>query len=563
LASVTLTGCAVGDTPVNGVINNSGVARVEVSLPADSLLLGDSVTAVATGRANDGQAIGLPSIQWSSSDSTIAVVSTAGVVQARNTGSVTLTALAGGRTGSQTLRIALRPIRVQLIAPDSVRLTDDATARVTVETLTGISLGSVAPRVFARDTAIVSLAGAGNGIARILPRVPGSTELLALIGNDTVRRRITVRMAAYRGLLLQVTDRTLLSGDSIPVVIGAVDSTGRTVLAAGTTLSLEPAGGIRLRNGWLIGVSPGSTVLRATHGTLSARDTVIVQAPSPFPLQLVDGNEQSPLPFRIRNSMARVAERWRRVLREPPPTEQVNLPARACRNVVPVVRPIAGLLVLVTLDTLPPNVVARAGPCLRRASGAGLPIVGGVSLNIFMINGFSDDKLDDIIAHEVGHVFGIGVGWDEGAGGALVEGDTLSNDPIFTGVQARRAFALLGDSRNFSGRLVPLQLGVLGHWRSGALGGELMAPVVTLTRQPLSAVTAAALQDLGWTMDLNGYEDYAVPPAVLTQGGHVRADSPVVRVGGATVTDEVMSPLLRLRYDGSLVRLPPSGESRR
>jgi hypothetical protein len=364
-------------------------------------------------------------------------------------------------------------------------------------------------------------------------------------------------------LLLQVTERTLLSGDSIPVVIGAVDSTGRTVVAAGTTLSLEPAGGMRLRNGWLIGVSAGSTVLRATHGTLTARDTVIVQTPSPFPLQLVDGNEQTPLPLRIRNSMTRVAERWRRVLREPPPTEQVNLPARACRNVVPIVRPIAGLLVLVTLDTLPPNVVARAGPCLLRANGAGLPIVGGVSLNIFMINAFSDEKLDDIIAHEVGHVFGIGIGWDEGAGGALVEGDTLSADPIFTGVQARRAFALLGNSRAFSGRLVPLQVGALAHWRTGALGGELMAPTVTLTRQPLSAVTAAALQDLGWTMDLNGYEDYAVPASVLTQRGRAEADGVAARVGGDGMTDELVYPAWRLLRDGRVMRLPARVPTRR
>jgi hypothetical protein len=557
LAGGLLSCGKLGDTEINGVSQTERLARIEISLSSDSVLIGDTLVAVARGVTGSGQPTAVPALLWRSTDSSVAVVGANGVLRARNSGEVTLTASSNGTTAVRTVLVRSRPLRVRVTSPDSISLLDEPLLRVEVSTTGGLPLPEAGPRVLSRDTSIVSVRPTNAGSATLSPKVPGTTELLIVIGADSVRQRVTVRQVSYRSVTLRVMERTLLTGDSVQIQIGAIDSTGREVLPIGTTLAIEPAGAIQLRNGWVVGASTGAAILRVTHGTLSARDTVHVQTPSVFPLQLIDGNEQTPIALRVRNSMERATARWKRVLRAPTESEAVNLPARACRNSVPIVRAIAGLVVVVTLDTLPRNVAARAGPCLVRQS-SGLPLVGSLSLNLFLVPTFTDEKLDDVITHEVGHVLGIGTIWNKGKFAALIDGDSLSVDPVFRGVNAVRSFDLLGQSDAFAARRIPVQIGILGHWRAGPLGGELMGPILTASRQPLSAVTMGVLEDLGWTVDRNGYEDYTLTPSIVARLG-TGGTTAQIRAIGPELEDQLLLPAFVQTRSGQLFRAAASG----
>jgi hypothetical protein len=187
-----------------------------------------------------------------------------------------------------------------------------------------------------------------------------------------------------------------------------------------------------------------------------------------------------------------------------------------------------------------------------------LPLLGTVSLNILSYGTLSDRKLDDLLQHEVGHVLGLGTIWGRGVYAPLINGDSLDPDPIFVGPNALAAFSRLGQSSRFTRRTVPIQPNVRGHWRADAFLGELMAPSLINAAQPTSAVTVAALRDLGWNVELEAYDDFTLPAAVLAPAVTARIEG-LLRTSGAvqSLDNDVLLPELML-IAGRYVRLDPA-----
>ncbi|MCC7055466.1 MAG: hypothetical protein IT355_19485 [Gemmatimonadaceae bacterium] len=552
--------CGPGSTDAPPQPDLTTVARVEVEVPTDSILVGDSLVASLRAVNAMGTVITAPTILWSSSDSSIGSVGARGVLRARNVGIVRLDVLAGGAIGTKVMRVVPRPMRVRLVAPDTAHIVDAVELVSMVETASGQPLPEVAPNFQVTNPSVVTIQPVAVGRARVMLHTPGTAELLAVIGRDTTRRTITVRLSVLRSLQVGIESRVVGLGDSLPLVIAALDTAGRAVSSLGSLVRVEPAGAMLVRNGHLIGAALGRVVVHARYDTLSASDTVTVQGPSEFPLEIVDGDGQNPVPLRVLLSMERVAQRWRRVIRSSPPGEFVSLATGECRNVVPVSQFVSGLRVLVRVDTLPSRIAGLGGPCVMRAGG--LPLLGTLTLNIFTVSQLSDRKLDDLLQHEVGHVLGIGSLWGRGTLAGLVSGDNTSPDPIFVGPAALSAFGRLGRSGFFSGRRVPLEVRVLGHWRGDAFGGELMAPSLTPSAvQPTSAVTVAALRDLGWNVELEAYEEYGLPELVTPQVARGAPGSVASRTAGVAalaLEGDVLYPQIELRRGGVKHRIDGS-----
>jgi Leishmanolysin len=554
VACGALLSCGRGATDATPPLPLTTVTRVDVQLAADTVLVGDSVSAGARAVNREGTVLSLATIVWSTADSSIVSVTPDGVLRARNVGSVRVEAVIGGTVGSRTVRVVTRPIRVRILAPDTAQLSDEISVRADVETTTGVALPAVGARLSVSDTSVATLAVTDVGRARLVPLRPGALDLLAVVGRDTTRRRFVLRFTPLRSLSVTINARVVGVGDSVPVTITAIDSAGRSVPTGGTLLGFEPAGTMLLRNGHLLALTFGRVIVRAQNGVSLASDTLTAQSSSEFPLDLVDGDGQRPLPLKVLLSMERVAQKWRSVIRTAPPGDFVNLRIGECRNAVPVSQFITGVRVLIKLDTLPARLAGLGGPCVVRPNG--LPLVGTISLNIFNYNTLPDRKLDDLIQHEVGHVLGLGTIWNRGTFSSLVNGDSASADPIFVGPNALAAFTRLGRSTQFAGRRVPIQLGALGHWRIDAFGGELMAPALSASAQPTSAVTVAALRDLGWAVEPEAYEEYSLPDAVVSGGAtpRVQSTAPLLMLDG-----DLLPPQLMIQPGGRKVRLDARG----
>ncbi|MFJ1708258.1 leishmanolysin-related zinc metalloendopeptidase [Kitasatospora sp. NPDC088346] len=161
------------------------------------------------------------------------------------------------------------------------------------------------------------------------------------------------------------------------------------------------------------------------------------------------------------------------------------------------------------------NVLGMAGPTdFRDASavaGALLPAKGVMrfdSADLAQME--TDDTLVDVITHEMGHVLGIGTVWTDFD---LLHGAGTSN-PTFTGPGAAAEFGkLLG-----AGEAVPVPVANVGgpgsrdsHWRESVFRNELMSPSIAAAGNPLSRLTAASLEDLGYLVDVDAAEPYDLP----------------------------------------------------
>lgn len=177
-----------------------------------------------------------------------------------------------------------------------------------------------------------------------------------------------------------------------------------------------------------------------------------------------------------------------------------------------------------------PNILGQAGPTRFRrpnaVSGARLPVTGRMRFDSADLAEMeADGSLLDVITHEMGHVLGVGTLWDDFG----LREDFPGPNPVYVGPAAMKEFgALVGEP---PGPVPVANVGGLGsagsHWRESVFDNELMSPNIDGDDNPLSRLTVASLQDLGYTVDLDAAEPYALPNLLaVARSGRVLAAEP-------------------------------------
>ncbi len=162
--------------------------------------------------------------------------------------------------------------------------------------------------------------------------------------------------------------------------------------------------------------------------------------------------------------------------------------------------------------------LAEASPCYVRLSSSGEPITSISGVMVFDRADIDDlvagGHLTETITHEMGHVLGFGTFWKKRpgllSGGGAVNG--CGATPTYAGSGAITEYATLGGSGE-----VPVEGSTRGpgscdsHWRESVFGTELMTPAIDTNSpeaNPLSRLTIAAMQDLGYQVNFNAAETY-------------------------------------------------------
>lgn len=162
----------------------------------------------------------------------------------------------------------------------------------------------------------------------------------------------------------------------------------------------------------------------------------------------------------------------------------------------------------------PSGILGQAGPTRLRPANAGkhafLPARGTMSFDSADLADMENrGTLNDVITHEMGHVLGIGTIWKLKN---LIRNAGKPN-PSFTGVKAKKEYGVLkgtGPAR------VPVENtggpGTRdGHWRETIFRNELMSGFISAPNNPISRMTLASLEDMGYEVDLNAAEPYNLP----------------------------------------------------
>ena len=157
----------------------------------------------------------------------------------------------------------------------------------------------------------------------------------------------------------------------------------------------------------------------------------------------------------------------------------------------------------------------------------------------------------DIVLHEMGHVLGVGTMWDIGR---TLLSDAGSAAPYFTGSLARNAFTAI-NTLTFSCIPVPVEGNQFGvgtrdsHWRESVFGRELMQGFAKVGGMPLSRVTAASMQDLGYLVNLGAADPYTIASQILL------GFPPSGLAAPALFNDQLRSDLIGVDREGRVVKV--------
>ncbi len=156
------------------------------------------------------------------------------------------------------------------------------------------------------------------------------------------------------------------------------------------------------------------------------------------------------------------------------------------------------------------------------ASSASLPTYSRIVINSEEVGRLLN--LDEFVANTIGRALGFGALWEEFG---LVR--TINGVATYTGTNALREMAELSDDLNGVNVLEDGADGALAaeYWSEAVLDAELMTPRVELRRpdvgpgnpgvpdNPISALTIAAMQDLGYQVDYGAADRFSLAPGAV------------------------------------------------
>lgn len=265
------------------------VSGTPVSMDAVVLELTPAEVVLAPGtsttlRAKARNSVGVPvqvGLKWRSSDPEIVTVDDQGNVTALRAGEAEVQAVYGKSTGDAKIRVApessgdsrgvasvtLTPGTASLKAiGDTVRLTASA-LNAAGAPMTGAEVGWASLDEMVATVSAGTVVARGNGTARITATAGGKVDTAVV----TVAQA-PVSVSVMPGAV------SVLPGQSVQLAAVAVDANGVSILGHSFTWASEDEGIATVEAGKVVAVTTGSTVVRATSGSLSGAATVAVQS---------------------------------------------------------------------------------------------------------------------------------------------------------------------------------------------------------------------------------------------------------------------------------------------
>jgi hypothetical protein len=346
------------------------------------------------------------------------------------------------------------------------------------------------------------------------------------------------------------------SGQAIPNVAISFAVTGGGGTVRGGSVLTNASGGATL-GAWQFG-GVGGQALAASYGSTSVTFNATA-APAPATNFSIEvrylGTPPAP---EVQAAFASAASRWSQIVVGDLPDivlsganriDQVDvdtgIPGVGTITCVPTLadQTIDDIVVFADIrpidGTIGSNILGFALPAVGRnnfTTVAGCMVFDEDNLAEILTTG----PLVDLTLHEMGHVIGFGSIWTDK--NLLVGGcPAASPTPYFTGSSGRQAF-IASLVAAFTDSIVPVEGNGTcddgtrdSHWREGVFNSELMTGFLEVTGpNPLSAVTAASVRDLGYVVDDAASDSYSL----------ARADVALQRRGSAI---PLVEPRIRLR----------------
>ena len=266
-----------------------------------------------------------------------------------------------------------------------------------------------------------------------------------------------------------------------------------------------------------------NTVLTVSDGVNSTSKTIVVEAATDFHITL---HFEADLTDSQREAFEWAARRWSQVVvGDVEDVSNFRIKAGTCGNSNDETLDIDDLDIFVGVEKKDGEhgILAWAGPCYIRGD-SNIPFVGLLKIDADDIaNMEQNGTLRSTILHEMGHVLGIGTIWQRD--GLLEWEDGVDNcldadDINYIGNSGSQAWQdFLGQNGHPPVENKGEAGTKCGHWRESVFDNELMTGWMNGNTQPLSSVTAASLEDLGYRIDIYGADEYRLPNNLVAPQG--------------------------------------------
>ena len=265
----------------------SGTATVTVAqspdsvvvLPAEAAIaaLGDTLRLVAEAFDANGRAVAGAAFSWESSDDAVATVDGSGLVTAAGNGTATITASAGGASGTATVTVAQSPDSVVVLPAEAAIAALGDTLRLVAEAFdaNGRAVAGAAFSWESSDDAVATVDGSGL----VTAAGNGTATITATAGEASGEAMVSVMQSAGSVVVSPAAD-TVELGDTVRLAAEAFDENGHRVEGAEFGWSSSDVSVATVdASGLVTGVAEGTATVTAAARDASGVAEITVQNP--------------------------------------------------------------------------------------------------------------------------------------------------------------------------------------------------------------------------------------------------------------------------------------------
>ena len=279
--AVTITATSEGRSGTGALtVTATPVATVTVALGSNPIQEGATTTATATMRNENGVALAGRTVTWASSNTTVATVSSTGVVTALRAGSATITATSETKSGSALLTVngpSVSSITVTL-ANGTIDDGTSTTASAVLRDASGATLTGRPVTWTSSDPGVASVSSSGV----VTSLFPGTTVIRATSGAVSGTATLTVREVSIGRVEVSPATATIFEKGSaserrVQLTARVFATNGRELFGRPVTwFSTRPTDATVSATGLVTAVKKGSSDIRASYNnqTGTARITV-------------------------------------------------------------------------------------------------------------------------------------------------------------------------------------------------------------------------------------------------------------------------------------------------
>ncbi len=277
LIALLWSGCGYSTDKLTGPVQEIAVAAVRPFPGSVTLTTGSTLALDAVPVDARGVAIADLPVTWSSSDTSVVVVSQSGVALARAPGSARIIAESEGKTTTIGVTVIPPPVASVAVAPLTASLRVGQTTQLTVTSIDARGGAITGRSVFwsSSNTGVATVSS--SGIVTAL--APGSATIVAIVEGKNAATVISVQPVAPSSMSVSPANSSPVIGQTVQLSAAVLDSRGSPVTGFPVTWSSSNISVATVSSsGVVTAIATGTATVTASVQGQSASATIDVRA---------------------------------------------------------------------------------------------------------------------------------------------------------------------------------------------------------------------------------------------------------------------------------------------